>query len=179
MSQMALMLGCDWSNRKPIARHCYAWLIGVAQSIGINHAKKPISAASQMTAVSTTSKQSGNKMDIESLDSLIRRFRNSAIMQINAVSKNPKEANRHFDILQAVFEEVQERGAEAMSAFSRLMDDPEPAVRLWAASKYLRIDGSTAEEVLEALSDSPNVFIKMSATMTLGYWKDPNFMPSF
>ena len=63
---------------------------------------------------------------------------------------NPKEANRIFDALHALYKNM--RGtAEGRSAIASLLEDPITAVRLAAATHSLAWQPTRAEQVLEEI----------------------------
>jgi hypothetical protein len=71
-------------------------------------------------------------------------------------SDNPEEANRIFVELHALYKTL--RGtAEGRAAITSLLDDPDTAVRLAAATHSLSWEPAPAERVLEEIEQEPGI----------------------
>jgi len=84
---------------------------------------------------------------------------------------NHKKANKAYDELMAVYQQIKAQGALNSEAFHELLSAPSMGTRLWAATHYLAISSEEAEKVLSALGEVPNSLLAVSAKITLEEWK--------
>lgn len=88
-----------------------------------------------------------------------------------------RAANREYDRAKAIETELKTRGAEAHERILKLLDDPEPGTRFWAASAALKFAPSEGERVLAALATPPLSLVGLSAAMTIEEWKSGRYKP--
>jgi hypothetical protein len=106
-----------------------------------------------------------------SLKALTDAYRREASAQGEAtVAGDHEGANRHHDILAAVYRELRARGASAQQALLPLLQDPDDGVRSWAAAHALEFAPEQAEPVLTAVAESRGVSA-FNAKMTLREWR--------
>lgn len=100
---------------------------------------------------------------IDGLQGLIEGYRQSAIATGNVSdSKSARNGARQLNACYRVLRQSE----EGRSALVKLMEDPEPSVRCWAAAECLQWKPDVARRVLEALRDSQGQFA-FDAEMTL------------
>jgi hypothetical protein len=103
---------------------------------------------------------------------LTKAYREAAIAHVTAsATGRHRVANRNYDLLEEVRNELLSRGAGGEHQLVALMDDAEPAVQLWAASHSLEIASLRAELVLESLSTGPPSPLRLTAETTLRQWR--------
>lgn len=83
---------------------------------------------------------------------------------------NHKQANKAYDELMAVYQQIKAQGALTSEDFHELLSAPSMGTRLWAATHYLAISSDEAEKVLSALGEVPNSLLAVSAKITLEEW---------
>jgi hypothetical protein len=109
-----------------------------------------------------------------SLEQLTDAYRRAASAHGEAtVAGDHEAANRHHDILAEVYRELRARGTAAKEALLPLMQDPDDAVRSWAAAHGLEFAPEKAEPVLSALAESRGISA-FNAKMTLREWRKGN-----
>ena len=84
---------------------------------------------------------------------------------------NHKKANKAYDELMAVYQQIKAQGALTSEDFHELLFAPSMGTRLWAATHYLAISSEEAEKVLSALGEVPNSLLAVSAKITLEEWE--------
>jgi hypothetical protein len=89
----------------------------------------------------------------------------------------PKEANRMYDLLVAIRGELRARGIEAQRQLLKLLDDPDPGTRCWAAGSVLEFAPSEGEQVLTEIAKHVDGLVGFSAERTLEQWKAGTFNP--
>ena len=89
---------------------------------------------------------------------------------------NHKKANKAYDELMAVYQQIKAQGALNSEAFHELLSAPSMGTRLWAATYYLAISYEESEKVLTALGEVSNSLLAVSAKMTLDEWKKGNLI---
>jgi hypothetical protein len=111
-------------------------------------------------------------------EQLVEEFRRLSAEHRHAIqSGNPRAANRKFSTLVSIIKELRARGLEAQRQLLKLLADPEPATRSWAASAVLEIAPSEAEQVLEEVSRTQRNTLGFSADWTLKLWREGAFNP--
>jgi len=105
------------------------------------------------------------------LAELIKAYSESAKIQGHATeSGNYKAGNKAFDLINAIYAELRHRGAQAQRALLPLLNDPDPGIRLWAASHALDFSPTDGEHVLEDLIPIGK-FLGLCAKTTLEEWR--------
>ena len=89
---------------------------------------------------------------------------------------NHKKANKAYDELMAVYQQIKAQGALTSEDFHELLFAPSMGTRLWAATHYLAISSEEAEKVLSALGEVPNSLLAVSAKITLEEWGKGNII---
>ena len=89
---------------------------------------------------------------------------------------NHKKANKAYDELMAVYQQIKAQGALISDAFHELLSAPSMGTRLWAATHYLAISYEESEKVLTALGEVSNSLLAVSAKTTLDEWKKGNLI---
>ena len=114
------------------------------------------------------------KRDIRTLDtaSLVTMYARSAAAHGRSLdTADSKSANRHADVLAAVYRELRARGRDAQLALMPLLNDPDPNVRVWAAGHALEFAPEDGEKVLTEMAAAFKGLIGWSAEMTLKEWR--------
>jgi len=88
-------------------------------------------------------------IDVETVTVLRARYR-ALVVEWDEARDTPKEANRLFDVLHALYKELRE-SKEGRQAITGLLEDPITAVQLSAASHSLALQPERAVAVLEEL----------------------------
>ncbi len=120
------------------------------------------------------------KAQIKSLstDELVERIRGLSADRWPAIyAGKPKEANRMFDLLVAIEKELRARGIEAQRQLLRLLDDPDPGTRCWAAGSVLEFAPGEGARVLAEIAKNVDGLVGFSAERTLQEWKAGTFTP--
>jgi hypothetical protein len=106
-----------------------------------------------------------------STDQLVAKYREAAAVHGGGeLREDTPITNRSADTIAAVYRELRHREAEA--ALLVLLDDPNPAVRSWAAAHALEFAPSEGETVLQALADDDDLaLIGFTAKITLEQWR--------
>lgn len=89
----------------------------------------------------------------------------------------PREANRMYDLLVAIERELKARGIEAQRQLLKLLDDPDPGTRCWAAGSVLEFAPGEGERVLTDIARHVTGLVGFSAERTLEQWKAGTFNP--
>lgn len=89
---------------------------------------------------------------------------------------NHKKANKAYDELMAVYQQIKAQGALTSDAFHELLSAPSMGTRLWAATHYLAISYEESEKVLTSLGEVSNCLLAVSAKTTLEEWKKGNLI---
>ncbi|MFE8595937.1 DUF2019 domain-containing protein [Archangium violaceum] len=89
----------------------------------------------------------------------------------------PREANRMYDLLVAIEKELKARGIEAQRQMLKLLDDPDPGTRCWAAGSVLEFAPADGERVLTDIAEHVDGLVGFSAERTLEQWKAGTFNP--
>ena len=111
-------------------------------------------------------------------EELIERTRVLSAERWRAIhAGRPKDGNRMFDLLVAIDRELRARGIEAQRQLLRLLDDPDPGTRCWAAASVLEFAPGEGERVLTELAKPPNGLVGFSAERTLEQWRAGTFKP--
>jgi hypothetical protein len=109
-----------------------------------------------------------------SVEQLTAAYQRAASAHGQATAAGDHEAaNRHHDLVAAIYRELRSRGLLAQKALLPLMQDPDDAVRSWAASHALEFSPEQAEPVLIALAESRGISA-FNAKMTLREWRKGN-----
>jgi uncharacterized protein DUF2019 len=92
-------------------------------------------------------------------------------------ASNARAANRRYDPLVAIIQELRARGPESHRQLLKLLADPEPSTRRWTALAVLDFAPSEAEQVLEELSRTQRNTLGFSAEWALKQWREGTFNP--
>ncbi|MCY1036088.1 DUF2019 domain-containing protein [Corallococcus sp. BB11-1] len=92
-------------------------------------------------------------------------------------ARKTRAANKEFERVSAIETELKSRGAEARERMLRLLDDPEPGTRFWAASVALEYAPLEGTRVLAELAMIPLSMVGLSAAMTLETWRREHYRP--
>ena len=117
-----------------------------------------------------------NPSDItsSSIEELADGYRRAASAHGQATHAGDHEtANRHHDMVAAIYRELRARGRSAQEALLPLMQDSDDAVRSWAASHALEFAPEQAESVLNVLAEGRGISA-FNAKMTLREWRKGN-----
>jgi len=113
-----------------------------------------------------------------STEELVEKIRTLSAERWRAIyAGKPKDGNRMFDLLVAMERELRARGIEAQRQLLKLLDDPDPGTRCWAAASALEFAPSEGERVLTELAQPPNGLVGFSAERTLEQWRAGTFKP--
>jgi hypothetical protein len=113
-----------------------------------------------------------------STERLVEEFRRLSAEHGHALeAANARAANRRFDTLVAIINELRARGPEAQRQLLTLLADPDPSTRNWTAGAVLDFAPSEAEQVLEELSRTQRNAIGFSADWTLNLWREGTYNP--
>lgn len=119
-------------------------------------------------------------MKIESATTveLVERYRQAALIH-GAASHDGRLrlANRNSDAVRAIYIELRSRGPEAQRTLLALLNDREPAVRVWAATHALDFAPEDGERVLETVANEGLRFHSFTAQLVLDEWRQGN-LPS-
>ncbi|HVG57039.1 MAG TPA: DUF2019 domain-containing protein [Hyalangium sp.] len=109
---------------------------------------------------------------------LVEEFRKLSAEHGHALeAANARAANRRFDNLVAIIQELRSRDPEAQPQLLQLLADPEPSTRRWTATAVLDFAPSEAEQVLEELSRTQRNTLGFSADRLLEQWREGTFNP--
>src|SRR5260370_30730124 len=87
---------------------------------------------------------------------LVRRFADAAHKQWELIDRGDSEAaNRYFDYYTRIYVELKRRGRSDLDQLLKLLDRPDPAVRMAAGVYDLQFVPERARPILEGLSASP------------------------
>jgi hypothetical protein len=109
---------------------------------------------------------------------LVEEFRRLSAEHGHALEAgNARAANRRFDPLVAIRQELRSRGREAQRQLLKLLADPEPSTRCWTATSVLEFAPSEAEQVLEELSRTQRNVTGFRADWALEQWRKGTLKP--
>jgi hypothetical protein len=112
------------------------------------------------------------------LDELIEMTRTASAERWRAIEAGkPKDGNRMFDLLVAIRRELRTRGMEAQRQLLRLLDEPDPGTRYWAAVSVLEFAPTEGERVLAEIAKIPDSLVGFSAEWALEKWKEGTLKP--
>ena len=121
-----------------------------------------------------------SQLKTSSTEQLVEEFRKLSAEHGHALeAANARAANRRFDPLVAIIKELRSRGPEAPRQLLKLVADPEPSTRRWAASAVLDFAPSEAEQALEELVRTQIGILRFSARHTLEQWREGTFDPAW
>ncbi|MFE8596266.1 DUF2019 domain-containing protein [Archangium violaceum] len=111
-------------------------------------------------------------------DELIEQARTLSAQRWHAIhAGRAKEANRMYEILVAIRQELRARGIDAQRQLLKLLDDPDPGTRCWAAGSVLEFAPGEGERVLTEIVKHVDGLVAFSAARTLEQWKAGTFNP--
>ncbi|HZH12799.1 MAG TPA: DUF2019 domain-containing protein [Archangium sp.] len=111
-------------------------------------------------------------------EELVERIRTLSAERWPAIyAGKPKEANRMYDLLVAIRRELEARGIEAERQQLKLLDDPDPGTRCWAAGSVLKFAPDEGVRVLTDIAEHVDGLVGFSAVRTLEQWKAGTFNP--
>ena len=112
------------------------------------------------------------KLNLVKTSELIARYRKAALIHGTAsFDGRPRHTNRHYEVVNAVYRELCSRGPEAQRTLLLLLNDPEPAIRVWAASHALEFAPDKGARVLERIVSDGVRHHKLTAEMVLDEWR--------
>ncbi|NNB86932.1 DUF2019 domain-containing protein [Corallococcus exiguus] len=115
-----------------------------------------------------------------SMDALAESYREASAKHGRLLDGlKTRAANKEYDRVTAIEAELQRRGEEAQGFILKLLDDPEPGTRFWAASAALGFASAEGARVLGELARPPPSQIGVSAAMLLRAWKDGSYTPKW
>jgi hypothetical protein len=119
-----------------------------------------------------------SQLKTASTERLVEEFRKLSAEHGHALeAANARAANRRFDTLVAIIQELRSRDPEAQHQLLKLLTDPEPSTRGWTAIAVLDFAPSEAEQVLEELSRTQRNALGFSADRTLEQSREGTFKP--
>jgi HEAT repeat protein len=105
------------------------------------------------------------------VEQLTNAYRHAAAAHGAATVGSDHEAvNHHHNIVAAIYRELRRRGTAAQLALVPLLQDPDDAVRTWAASHALEFTPEKAERILTEVASGRGL-LAFSAKMTLQEWR--------
>lgn len=104
----------------------------------------------------------------DTIKATVARYRAGAIAHSD--SSDPEKANRGAGEVHTCYKLLRSSPA-GREALGRLMDDPEPSVRCWAAAECLQLDPARAVHVLMSLRDSKGPYSTTAETTLEEYGK--------
>jgi hypothetical protein len=108
------------------------------------------------------------KLQAKSVDDLVELFTKYSLQQDEAVlAFDVKEANRLYDILKDIEDELKSRPGDRRRALLPLFDHPNPQVQLKAAQATLAIAPAAARQVLEHIAKTCYGPQKLEAGMSI------------
>jgi hypothetical protein len=111
-------------------------------------------------------------------DELIEKARALSAERWPAIhAGKPKEANRMYDLLVAIRRELRARGIDAQRQLLKLLEDPDPGTRCWAAGSVLEFAPGEGERVLTEIARHVDGLVGFSAERTLEQWRAGTFNP--
>jgi hypothetical protein len=85
-------------------------------------------------------------------------------------SANARAANRLFDRIMIIYQELRRRGPVAQTLLLPLLNSEDMSVRYWAATHALDFAPALGERALESIIRGPKGLIRFNAEMTLEQW---------
>jgi len=117
------------------------------------------------------------RLESLSIFELTARYAQSASLYAQAFDAcDSKKANKQYDVLAAIREELKKR-PEGRSAILNLLRSDDIGVRFCAAASALAFAPKEAESVLEEIASGPLRTLGYSSEMTLEEWRKGNFEP--
>jgi HEAT repeat protein len=114
-----------------------------------------------------------NKRTIKklNLNDVEQAFTPLAALHVAEFLTAPKAvADKRDSTLRLYASELLARGEDGVAALRRLVEYPDPAVRLWAASFLIRAEPERALATLAALADTPNGIVRTHAATVVSMW---------
>jgi hypothetical protein len=103
---------------------------------------------------------------------LVATYRDAASAHGDATEQaDYKAANEMAETVAIVYSQLRRRGRQAQEQLLSLLGDPEPGVRLWAASHALEFAPAEGEAALEQLR-AIGKLVGLSAETTLREWRE-------
>jgi hypothetical protein len=119
-----------------------------------------------------------SQLKTASTEQLVEELRKLSAEHGHALeAANARVANRRFDTLVAIIQELRSRDPEAQPQLLQLLADPEPSTRSWTATAVVDFAPSQAEKVLEELSRTQRNVLGFSADRLLEQWREGTFNP--
>jgi hypothetical protein len=111
-------------------------------------------------------------------ETLVRRYREASANHGRLLDAHKtRAANKEYDRVAAIEAELRTRGVDARERIAKLLDDPEPGTRFWAASAALKFAPEEGARVLAELATPPLSMVGLSAAMTLEEWRNGTYKP--
>ena len=82
-----------------------------------------------------------------------------------------------YELLVAIRGELRARGIEAQRQLLKLLDDPDPGTRCWAAGSVLEFAPDEGVQVLTEIAEHVDGLVGFSAERPLEQWKAGTFNP--
>ena len=109
-------------------------------------------------------------MTLQTVDELKQKLAAKAKAHGCAMQDGDDEtANRLHAQIMAILDSVVEIGEEGDSALIELLDHPDTSVRLWSATRVLRIDEGRAKDTLQGISCDKGI-LALNARTVLDLW---------
>jgi hypothetical protein len=109
------------------------------------------------------------------IEELVSEYEKYAIQHGEGTEQgNYKKANRAYDKLVKIYQQIKEQGNLAHPLFKKMLSSPDPSVRSCAALHSLAISPEEAEAVLIDVGKTPKSFVAFNAILALEEWKNGN-----
>ncbi|MBN8232230.1 DUF2019 domain-containing protein [Corallococcus macrosporus] len=113
-----------------------------------------------------------------STDELVEKYREISAKHGHLLDAlKTRAANKEYDRVLAIETELRGRGADAHAWILKLLGDPAPGTRFWAASAALGFAPTEGARVLAELATPPLSQVGLSAAVLLDAWKDGTYKP--
>ncbi len=106
-------------------------------------------------------------------DALVAMFTSAAHLHgVASDAGEYRQANKHYDVANAVQTELRRRGITSLALLTPLLDDGDPWVRYWAATAVRDIARKDAEAVLaDLIRARPTATLALDATLVMQEWR--------
>jgi hypothetical protein len=109
----------------------------------------------------------------EDVASLLEHYIRQASLYGHALSEgNSKQANKCHAELAKLHRKLRAQGEAAQGELLGLLEHPEPAVRIWAATHVLEFAPERGEPVLARIAQEEAAPLSLSAEFTLERWRE-------
>lgn len=101
-------------------------------------------------------------------------FLRLAVQRSQNLKKNVKRANRAYDQLHALKDEMRLLPDKGRSILKRIAQHPDTEVRLMACAALLAVDEEFAVDALRRIAASATGFASFTAALTISEWQEGN-----